>query len=435
MFLETQNMSRKSNKVPEMDIFSTPNIESAITGETETEYFPLNPVLEGYPIQFDIPETYTQFTDPHFLIKVRVKILKSDGKELDDNAKVGSVNLLLHALFKDVILKANGVIINQANGTYPFRAYIETVYSYSSLATENAVGAPQLFYKDTPGRFNGVAAGVNNGFDKRVVKFTKSKEVEMAGRLHCDLLLQNKLIVPGVKFSLTLIPSPSEFTVMSEVVDGKEKLIITAASIRIRRINLTSSNILSIEKSLQSMPAKYQVTHAVVRTSQIPAATTQISNLVLHNGQIPRFILITTVSSLAFSGVRSHSPFNFSWEKCIQAQVAVDGKLFPNIAYQPHTSPVEPYLNLLRVARKLYTDSNISVTFDDFVTDGYQVLPFDLAVDEGGIPPKSNGTVTFSAQWSPTSFQVGNYTLIYYMIWDNTISIDARKNIILDYIP
>jgi len=384
-------------KIVEFNKFSLPNIESSITGETETEYFPLNPITDSNHIQFDIQESHTQLTDPHFLLKINAKIVKSDGNDLEDKARVGPVNLLLHALFKDVVLKANGVIISQANGTYPYRAYFETVLSYSSLAKDAAIGGPQLmFYKDQKGLFNGVLEGVNNAFDARLGKFVKSKQVTMAGRLHCDLLLQNKLIIPGVKFSISLLPSSSNFTLMSTGTDGKEKLVITGASIKMRRINMTSASILTIEKALQTKPANYCVAHATVRTVQLAAGTSQVSNLVLHSGQVPRCILMTTVSTSAFTGSHAHSPFNFSWEDCIQAQIAVDGKFSYN------GSPIDLYLNILRTARKLYTDSNINVTYDDFLQEGYQVIPFDLSVEEGGIPPKRTGTVTFSGQWGPT---------------------------------
>lgn len=192
--------------------------------------------------------------------------------------------------------------------------------------------------------------------------------------------------------------------------------------------------ILGIEKSLQRKPAQYSITHAVVRTSEIAAGTTQITNLSLHNGQIPRLIVLTTVASNVFNGTIEGSPFNFSWEKCLEAQIEVNGKLYPYLPYEPHTSPIEPYLTSLRLARKLFTDSDTGVTLDDFLPEGYQILAFDLNTEEGNVLPKTNGLVTFSGKWGPTDF-ITPTTLIYYMVWDNTISIDARKNIILDYIP
>ena len=217
IFSETQNMPRKMNDLDQI-------ISSAsITGESEVEFYPINPMVSGDPIQIDIPESYTQFTDPGILLKVTAKITEADGTVLKDGARVAPVNLTLHSLFKDVILKANGTIINQATGCYPFKAYIETNFTYSTAGKSGAVGIPQMYYKDKAGAFNGTAALVNAGFDSRVDKFAKSALVEMGGRLHLDMFMQNKLIIPGIRFSLTLIPSPTQFHVLSGTVPPTEK--------------------------------------------------------------------------------------------------------------------------------------------------------------------------------------------------------------------
>uniref|UniRef100_A0A915ILH1 Uncharacterized protein n=1 Tax=Romanomermis culicivorax TaxID=13658 RepID=A0A915ILH1_ROMCU len=60
--------------------------------------------------------------------RVRVSAKVTEGKDgvLKDNAKVAPVNLTLHALFRDVILKANGRqpihILAKATNTYPYKA-------------------------------------------------------------------------------------------------------------------------------------------------------------------------------------------------------------------------------------------------------------------------------------------------------------------------
>jgi len=37
----------------------------------------------------------------------------------------------------------------------------------------------------------------------------------MTGRFHCDLLMQMKLIIPGVKFSFTPIPASNSFSIFT----------------------------------------------------------------------------------------------------------------------------------------------------------------------------------------------------------------------------
>lgn len=409
-------------------------LQASITGENEVEYFPIGPMVSGEPVQFDVPESFTQLTDPHFLLNITAKIAQADGAALAADTRAGPVNLTLHSIFRDVVLKANGVIINQATGTYPYRAYMETVFTYSSAAKNGAVGAPQLYYKDKPDKFNGVVKDANPAFDIRVAKFAGSASVEFAGRLHCDLLLQNKLILPGVRFSLTLFPSTTSFHMMSGTANPSEKLSITKIVLKVRRISISSASILSIERSLQKKPAQYPVRHAVVRTTQLLPGQTQLSNFVVHNGQLPRLIIFALVETSAFTGSYTENPFVLNLKKCVSAQVSVNGCQYPPTPYTPKKSMIDPYLNSLRIARKLFSDNDTGITFDDFSLSGYQILPFDLSVEEGGVPPKTNAVVSFNAQWGPTAL-TQTHTALFYILWDNIISIDERKNVLLDFIP
>lgn len=407
---------------------------SNIVGFQEIEFYPISPLAAGDPIQFDIPETLTQLTDSNFFLKVTVKITEGDGSILKDNAVVAPANLALHSIFRDVILKANGIILNQATATYPYRAYFETNYTYSTAAKNGIVGIPQLYYKEAAGLFNTITAGQNPSLDSRVKRFGKSKEIELGGRLHLDLCLQNKLLIPGVKYSITLIPSPTQFHVFSGTANPAEKLIITKIVLKIRRINLTSSAILNIEKYLQQKPIVYPIRHTVVRTAHISPGQSFISNFVLSSGVIPRIIILTFIQTTSFQGDYSRNPFNFSLKNCLSAQISVNGTNFPPLPYTPKTSMIEPYINSLKMVNKLYTDSDTGLTLEDFEANGHPILAFDLFPQEVGIPPKQNGVVTISGQWPSNAFD-DYYMMLFYLVFDSNISIDINRNIILDYIP
>jgi len=76
----------------------------------------------------------------------------------------------------------------------------------------------------------------------------------------------------------------------------------------------------------------------------------------------------------------------------------------------------------------------LGITFDQFQSGGYQIIPFDIFPHEGGIPPKKQETVLFSAQWPPRVFDE-NYMFLIYLLYDCSINIDHNRNILLDYIP
>lgn len=128
----------------EMDLFQTNVVQSAIVSEDTVSFFPVAPISANQPLQFEIPESHTQMTHPIVMLKVVVKITKLDGSKVEANKKVAPCNLFLHSLFKDVTLTANGTVLQRSNGLYPYRAYVETNFTYSAIGKEGFAGAPQV---------------------------------------------------------------------------------------------------------------------------------------------------------------------------------------------------------------------------------------------------------------------------------------------------
>ena len=283
-------------------------METKNLSEQVIEFHPSVPYTHDGQVQFDIPESFTQMTDPNLMLYVKLKVTKGTGENLAAATVVAPVNLLLHSLWRDVVVKANGVIIHQTTNTYPYKAYMETVFTYSSAAKNGTIGAPQLFYKDTVGRFNDKAA-TNPSFITKQNKFANSREVEMMGRLHVNLLLQNKLIVPGVALSITLFPSADTFRLMSGTENPTEKINITTILLKVRRIALNTRLMFQADRSLYQKTVQYPVNHSVVRTKQIVVGTTHLSNYTVVNGQIPRLIICAMVKSTSFVGRYDSNPF------------------------------------------------------------------------------------------------------------------------------
>jgi len=175
-----------------------------------------------------------------------------------------------------------------------------------------------------------------------------------------------------------------------------------------------------------------------VRTTQLLPGQTLLSNFVVYSRQLPRFAIVTTVASSAFEGKFSENCFNFSWEDCLYAAMEANGRIFPPDSYKPKEDQINPYLNSLKAVNKLYADTNSGLTLDDFESEGHQILVFDLTPDDAGtlahFNAKQNAVLTLSAKWGPTDLTHAT-TLIIYLLWDNTITIDSRKNLILDYLP
>ena len=165
---------------------------------------------------------------------VRAKVTKADGSNLDTDSAVGPVNNWLHSLFSQVDVYLNDTLVTPSTNTYPYRAYIETALSYGADAKETQLTS-QLWYKDTAGRMDSVALTdddtANVGFKNRRNYTTQSHVVEMMGRLHVDMFLQDRFLLNGVDVKIRLVRSKDAFALMACGANHDYKVNIIEATL------------------------------------------------------------------------------------------------------------------------------------------------------------------------------------------------------------
>jgi len=86
------------------------------------------------------------------MLLVRAKIIQQDGNDIADATPVGPANLWLHSLFPQVDISLNGTQVTTWTNTYPYRAMIETLLSYSD--DRKMSQHTSLFYEDQAGRMD-----------------------------------------------------------------------------------------------------------------------------------------------------------------------------------------------------------------------------------------------------------------------------------------
>ncbi|XP_046863209.1 uncharacterized protein F54H12.2-like [Xenia sp. Carnegie-2017] len=147
------------------------------------------------------------------MLMVRAKVTKADGGNLDDGAKVGPVNNFLHSLFKQVDVFLKGKLVTQATGTYPYRAYIDTLLNYGPSAKQSQLTAA-LFYKDEASKMevaDPANASPNKGLKTRSRFTARSAIVEMGGPIFCDVFFGEGLLLSYVDLKVVVNRSSDEF--------------------------------------------------------------------------------------------------------------------------------------------------------------------------------------------------------------------------------
>ena len=133
------------------------------------------------------------------MLHVQVKVTRANGTPIDAGEPVEPVNNWLHSLFSNVDLSQNGTLVTSSSfNSYPYRSFIEALLSYGFDAKSTQL-TNQLWYKDKASRMHAteLAAGPdpNPGFVTRREYIAGSRVVDMMGRLHVDMFLQDKFLI------------------------------------------------------------------------------------------------------------------------------------------------------------------------------------------------------------------------------------------------
>ena len=182
--------------------------------QTKMEMYHPIASLDSYhaPIEFVVPaqtEYYTDLSQSNLYLKF--KILKEDGPNLDDEQKAGPINNFLHNMFSDIDLFLNNKLVTSSMDTYPYRAYIENLFSYGSDVKSNQLKAGEFWYLDSAGKFE--------DHDSETIKaraVAKSRPVELWRRLHLDLAMQEKYLPNGIEIKIRLNRASPRLCILSD---------------------------------------------------------------------------------------------------------------------------------------------------------------------------------------------------------------------------
>ena len=95
------------------------------------------------------------------------------------------VNNFFHSMFSSIDLYMNNKLVTSNMDTYPYRAYLENLFSYGSDVKDNQLKAWEFWYEDEPDKFDDLTQA---NVKARAKQVAESKSLELQGRLHLDLV-------------------------------------------------------------------------------------------------------------------------------------------------------------------------------------------------------------------------------------------------------
>ena len=278
----------------------------------------------GGPIEFLIPGSGDDYLDlANTMLHVQVKVTRANGDDLD---AVEPVNNWLQSLFSQVDLSLNGTLVTSS---YAYRAYIEALLSYGFDAKSTQL-TNQLWYKDKSSRMNAteLANGPdpNPGFVTRREYIAGSRVVDMMGRLHVDMFMQDKFLINGVDVKLRLVRSKPSFALMCAGLH-EYKITFVNASLFVKKATLNPAVQMAHIKTLEKNTVKYPLHPVDYKVYSIPAGALSHTHENLFNGTLPKRLVLCCIDNDAYNGTYDKNPFHAKNNTISFHSVYVDGIL------------------------------------------------------------------------------------------------------------
>ena len=467
----------------EIDLFSVPPTQQSLERGRWIGYAPLSSVENtDSPINFLITGTDEYIDLSKTILTVTGKIVKDNESVLDgaNQANVAPVNNFLNSLFKQVDVYLNGKQVTPAMGTYPYRAYIETLLNYDVSAKKSQFSSA-LYYKDTATKMDEVGSlpssktityvtdantnakdtfslpvpgSGNQGFAKRNKFIQNSKQFVLSGPIFADIFMTDRLLLNMMDLRVVLNRSSNTFCLMdlSDKANPavKPKVQLSHVELKIRKVKLDQTVSDGIERTLKQTPALYPIRRVECKILTVPQNLPSTRQDNIFSGLIPKTFVVGFVTADAAGGVYGKNPYNFAHFGVTSLSLTANGEEIPfkqlTLKYPKKANGEidttageadaldfnEAYNTLFSGTGKIYSNAGLDIDRDDY-PGGFALYAFDLTPDMCKSSQYFNTVqhgslslaLTFKSQSEPLA-------LVCYGDFENVIRIDAERNAIYD---
>ena len=418
-----------------LDLFALPPTQTAVQDGLWVEYHPLATLAAGAPIEFAVSGATADYIDlSNTYLYVKAKVLRQDGTNPPADAVFAPVNYWLHSLFSQVDVLLNNTLVTPSENTYPYRAYIESTLNYGREAKTTHLTSA-LYYQDTASQMNSLNVDNNAGFRERHARAVAGRDVDMIGRLHCDIFHQERYLLNNVDIKIRLIPSKNTFNIMA--AGDNFKSIISHASMFVRKVRLNPAVTLSHAKALERGTAKYPLKRVVVKTFSIPRGNVSVVQDNLFLSQTPNRLVIGLVDSAAFNGESTSNPFNFQTLGLSFLSLYLDGKQVPSKPLQPNFVTgqyVRSFFNLMVSSGLANQDAGSNISRQDFA-GGFALYSMDLTpslIDDNQLfELVKSGALRMELKFDAPLLR--SVTVVVWAEMDSVLEIDRNRTVLTDF--
>ena len=234
-----------------LDLFEKPSLLVTFDGFCQKlgpVYSPNEPMLE-----FEVARDRNNFIDlQKIFLEVKCKIVQSSEADLRYDAGAATdvtktdapyfCNNVLHSLFSDCTVSANGLKISNANGNYDHKSFIETEFSHNKDAKNTWLACQGYSYEETPGALS------TGEVNRRKALVRQSAECTFYGKVAVDFFTCDRHLLSGVTLRIAFRRSIDDFVIMSDDAAKHYKVKIVEANLYVRKMTLNDDVVSDIEK-------------------------------------------------------------------------------------------------------------------------------------------------------------------------------------------
>jgi len=366
--------------VSQLDVFSPPALQSSVIAGDWQQFKPVQSITDDGPLTFQIPGSGSAYIDLNkTLLYVRFRVIdQATNKPYTSATEYTVVNNTLHTLFQDVKLELGQTTISTSNGMYQYRSYFEDLFNYNQTAKSTHLTS-SLFYQDESGGFDNIKS---EGNAKRAFFVKESKEVEVCGRLHCDLLSTNKYLLNEIDVRITLTRNPASIIILGSA-GMTPKIELRDATLLVRKVLPNAGILVAHSKILNTNCAKYMYKRVDMLNFTISAGIFQKSIESMFTNRLPTRVVIGLVKNSAFTGQIDQNCFNFENFKLNSIALTVNSNIVGSVPYRPNFSEdrcLLPYLLSFYHLGIGSGDDGFCVSREDY-SKGFALFCWDLTPD------------------------------------------------------
>ena len=226
------NSFSSEGAVDQLNIFSLPSTQAGVEKIFYEDVYPINQNYDSV-IEFKFPQNEIHYVYPKgFRMSLTFRVLRPDGTECLPVDKYVPIDLLLHTLWSDVVVKLNSKQISNSTGNYAYKSYFETTLNRSTQGQKIRL-APEFHSPDRV-KFNEVPPTKegdtmqNSGAFFRSGLSEESNQVTVYGPILEEFFSLDKFIPPNQELAVTFFRNSDAFCLITGEKNIKSKLTMYA---------------------------------------------------------------------------------------------------------------------------------------------------------------------------------------------------------------